>query len=345
MLAGRHSATPCGATEAGAIIGAPPSYVTPESNTRMQIIRGIHNVRPVHRGCVATIGNFDGVHRGHQAVIKKLIEVARANGLPATVIVFEPQPREYFRGDATPPRLSSLRDKCLLLAEYGVERLLVLRFDAQLAALTAAQFIEGFLVDTLGIKGLIVGDDFKFGCDRGGDFTTLQRFAAKYDFKVDYTSSFLANDERASSTRVRTALRRGDFVAATELLGHPFRISGRVVHGNKNGRAMGFATANLNLARRRSPLDGIFAVWIHGVRPIRWPGVAYVGTRPIINGQKWVLEVHLLDYDEDCYGRHLCVDFVERIRGDLPFTSFEALAAQIQVDCRHAREILARAAQ
>ena len=135
----------------------------------------------------------------------------------------------------------------------------------------------------------------------------------------------------------------GDFRMATELLGHPFVISGRVVHGNKNGRAMGFATANLNLARRRSPLHGIFAAWVHGVRATRWPGVAYVGTRPIIDGQKWVLEVHLLDYDENCYGRHIAVDFVDRLRGDLPFTSFDALARQIEVDCVHAREILAHA--
>jgi len=309
----------------------------------MQIIRGMHNVRPEHQGCIATIGNFDGVHRGHQAVIKKLLHEARLAGLPATAIAFEPQPREYFHADASPPRLSSLRDKCLLLAEYGVERLVVLRFDARLAAMTAAQFIEGFLVNTLGIKGLIVGDDFRFGCDRGGDFATLQRFAATNGFKVDYTSSFFSNHERASSTRVREALREGDFALATEFLGHPYRISGRVVHGNKNGRAMGFATANLNLSRRRSPLHGIFATWVHGARDGRWPGVAYIGTRPIINGEKWVLEVHLLDYDEDCYGRHLCVDFVERLRGDLPFTSFDSLAHQIQIDCRQAHEILARA--
>ena len=311
----------------------------------MQIIRGVHNVRPAHRDCVATIGNFDGVHRGHQAVIKKLLQLARASSLPATVIVFEPQPAEYFRGDATPARLTSLRDKCLLLAHYGVDRLVVLRFDAQLAALTAAQFIEGCLINTLKIKGLIVGDDFKFGCDRGGDFSTLQHFAEKYAFTLDHTNSFISNDERASSTRVRSALQTGDFTTATALLGHPYRITGRVVHGNKNGRAMGFPTVNLNLACRRSPLHGIFATWVHGLRDTPWPGVAYVGTRPIIEGEKWVLEVHLLDYAEDCYGRCLGVDFVERIRGDLPFTNFEALAAQIQVDCAHTRQILARSPQ
>lgn len=311
----------------------------------MEIIRGFHNVRPRHRGCVATIGNFDGVHRGHQAVIKKLLQLARASGLPATVIVFEPQPAEYFRGDATPSRLNSLRDKCLLLAQYGVDRLVVLRFDAELAALTAAQFIEGFLVQGLGIKGLIVGDDFKFGCDRGGDFSTLRQFADQHGFSLDYTSSFLANDVRASSTRVRAALHAGDFRAATELLGHPFRISGRVVHGNKNGRTIGFPTANLNLSRRRSPLHGIFAVWVHGIRSEPWPGVAYVGTRPIIDGVNWVLEVHLLDFDEDCYGRHLSVDFIQKIRGDLPFTSFDALAAQIRIDCEHAHRILAGVAR
>lgn len=310
----------------------------------MQLIRGVHNVRPAHRGCVATIGNFDGVHRGHQAVIRKLLELAHGFALPATVIVFEPQPAEFFRGDATPPRLTSLRDKCLLLARHGVDRLVVLRFDERLASLTAAQFIEGFLVGTLGIKGLIVGDDFKFGCDRGGDYSTLQRFATRHGFTVDYTGSFLANDERASSTRVREALREGDFAAAKEVLGHPFRISGRVVHGNENGRKMGFPTANLNLSRRRSPLHGIFAAWVHGLNAQAQAGVAYVGTRPIIDGVKWVLEVHLLDCAVDCYGRHLAIDFVERIRGDLPFTTFDALAAQIRIDCERAREILAHVA-
>ncbi len=306
----------------------------------MQIIRGVHNIRPAHRGCVATIGNFDGVHRGHQAVIKKLLARAAEANAPAMGIFFEPQPAEYFRGEATPTRLSSFRDKCLLLARFGVQQLLVLRFDAALAALTATQFIRGVLIDKLAIKGLIVGDDFKFGCDRGGDISTLATFAQEFSFTLDATGSFLAADDRASSTRVRAALMAGDFNLVTEVLGHAYRISGRVVHGNKNGREMGFPTANLNLSRRRVPLHGIFAVWIHGLGNQPRQGVAYVGTRPIINGQKWVLEVHIFDYVDDCYGQHLAVDFVERIRGDLPFTSFDALAVQIQEDCRVARRLL-----
>jgi riboflavin kinase / FMN adenylyltransferase len=306
----------------------------------MQIIRGAHNLRLAHRGCVATIGNFDGVHCGHQAVIRKLLELARRSNLPATVVVFEPQPAEYFGGASAPARLTNFRDKCALLAQYGVDRLLVLRFDAQLAAVTAAEFIQQILIERLGIKGLIVGDDFKFGCDRGGDFSTLRRFAGQYDFTVDYTGSFLTNSERASSTRVRAALQAGDFRAVSELLGHPYRISGRVVHGNKNGRAMGFPTANINLNRRRSPLHGIFAARVAGLGPDLRPAIAYVGTRPIIGGTKFVLEVHLFDYEGDFYGQHIGVNFTHKVREDMPFTNFDDLSRQIALDCERAKQLL-----
>lgn len=306
----------------------------------MQIIHGLHNLRPAHRGCVATIGNFDGVHRGHQAVIKNLLLQARSSKLPATVIVFEPQPAEYFAGPAAPARLTTLRDKCLLLAHYEVERLVMLRFDAALASLTAAQFIQGVLIDALGIKGLIVGDDFKFGCDRGGDFSLLQAFAGECDFQLAHTNSFMAHDTRASSTRVRAALDVGDFATVAELLGHPYQISGRVVHGNENGRKMGFPTANLNLSRRRSPLHGIYAAKVAGLGATAREAIAYVGTRPILGGEKFVLEVHIFDYDEACYGQHIAVEFLHKIRDDLPFTSFAALAHQIALDCACARELL-----
>lgn len=308
----------------------------------MDIIRGVHNLRAVHRGCVATIGNFDGVHRGHQAVIRKLLELARRSQLPATVVVFEPQPAEYFRGAETPARLTSFRDKAGLLAQCGVDRLLVLRFNAGLAALTAAEFIQQVLIERLGIKGLIVGDDFKFGCDRGGDYSTLQRFAGQYDFSLDYTGSFLTNFERASSTRVRAVLEAGDFAEATELLGHPYRISGRVIHGNKNGRHMGFPTANINLNRRRSPLHGIFAARVDGLGTTLHQAIAYIGTRPILGGEQFVLEVHVFDYDEDCYGRHIGVNFAHKLRDDLPFTNFDDLSRQIAQDCERARQILTR---
>ena len=306
----------------------------------MQIIRGLHHLRSASRGCVATIGNFDGVHRGHQAVIQNLLQLARRSKLPATVMVFEPQPAEYFADAAAPARLTTLRDKCLLLARYEVDRLVILRFDAALAALTAAQFIQQVLIDALGIKGLIVGDDFKFGCDRGGDLSTLQKFAVEYAFELAPTSSFLAHDARASSTRVRQALDAGDFTTVTELLGHPYQISGRIVHGNENGRKMGFPTANLNLSRRRSPLHGIYAATVMGLGSEPRPAIAYVGTRPILGGNKFVLEVHIFDYDEDCYGQHIAVEFLHKIRDDLPFTSFDDLARQIELDCERARALL-----
>ncbi|MSR14409.1 MAG: bifunctional riboflavin kinase/FAD synthetase [Gammaproteobacteria bacterium] len=306
----------------------------------MEVIRGAHNLRTAHRGCVATIGNFDGVHRGHQAVIRKLLELAARSSLPAIVVVFEPQPAEFFGGANAPARLTNFRDKCALLAQYGVDRLLVLRFNAQLASLTAAEFIQQILIEKLAINGLIVGDDFKFGCDRGGDFSTLQRFAAKFAFTLDYTSSFLTNSERASSTRVRAALHAGDFSEVNELLGHSYRVSGIVVHGNKNGRAMGFPTANLNLNRRRSPLQGIFAAQVNGLGPQLRPAIAYVGTRPILGGEKFVLEVHLFDYAEDFYGRHIGVNFTHKVRDDLPFTDFDALSRQIALDCVIAKKLL-----
>ncbi|MGH8596118.1 MAG: bifunctional riboflavin kinase/FAD synthetase [Gammaproteobacteria bacterium] len=307
----------------------------------MEIIRGVNSVRNAHRGCVATIGNFDGVHRGHQAVIRKLLELARANGLPAAIVVFEPQPAEFFRGAEAPARLTGFRDKCALLAHYGLDRLVVLRFNAELAALTAAEFIRTVLVERLGVKGLIVGDDFKFGCDRGGDFSTLQRFSKQYDFQLDYTSSFLSKSERASSTRVRAALHAGDLEAATELLGHAYKISGRVIHGNKRGRGMGFPTANIKL-NHRPPLNGIFAARVDGLGPIARPAIAYIGTRPIIGGEKLVLEVHVVDYAEECYGRHIIVSFVRKVRDDLPFTDFDDLSRQITDDCARARELLAQ---
>ncbi len=306
----------------------------------MRLIRGAYNFRPAMRGCVATIGNYDGVHLGHQAVLRKLLTRARARGLPATVIVFEPQPAEYFGGAAAPARLSSLRDKCGLLAACGIDRLLVLKFDAALASLTAAEFIKSFLIDKLGIKGLIVGDDFKFGCDRGGDYSTLLKFAAEFDFSLERASSFLSNAERTSSTRLRAALQAGDFSAVPDLLGHPYRIVGRVVHGNENGREIGFPTANLNLNRRKPPLNGIFAARVAGLAARPLAAIAYVGTRPIIGGEKFVLEVHIFDYSADCYGQHLQVEFLAKIRDDLPFTNFDALAKQIAADCAQAREIL-----
>jgi len=307
----------------------------------MDIIRGEHNIRPRHRGCVATIGNFDGVHRGHQAVIAALLGKARASNAKATVVLFEPQPAEYFARAAPPARLTRLREKAELLEELGVAQLLVLPFDQQMASRPADEFVRRCLIDGLDIRGLIVGDDFKFGSHRSGDFLLLQRFAETHGFSIDRAESFIEAGERVSSTGIRGLLREGRLRDVVPLLGRRYFISGRVVHGQKKGREMGFATANLDLHRLASPLYGIFAATVRGVADRPWPAIAYVGNRPIVNGTRAVLEVHLFDFDRDVYGQYLKVDFVEKIRDDLPFTDFDALSRQIAQDCAQARQILA----
>lgn len=307
----------------------------------MEIIRGEHNIRPRHRGCVATIGNFDGVHRGHQAVIAALEDKARARGARSTVVLFEPQPAEYFARAVPPARLTRLREKAELLAGLGVDQLLVLPFDQHLASRPADEFVRRCLIDGLDIRGLIVGDDFKFGSHRSGDFRLLQRFAETHGFSIDRAESFIEAGERVSSTSIRGLLREGRLAEVVPLLGRRYFISGRVVHGQKKGREMGFATANIDLHRLASPVHGIFAARVRGIDDAALPAIAYVGSRPIVNGTRAVLEVHLFDFDRDLYGRYLKVDFVAKIRDDLPFTDFESLARQIARDCEDARRLLA----
>lgn len=306
----------------------------------MEIIRGEHNLRSRHRGCVATIGNFDGVHRGHQTVLRALLGSAREIGAVAAVVIFEPQPSEYFAGANPPARLTRFREKARLIASLGIERLLVLPFDAALASRPADDFVQRLLIDGLGVRGLIVGDDFKFGSHRRGDFDMLQRSAQHHGFFIHRADSFLSSGERISSTHVRVHLRDGHLRDAEALLGRRYCMSGRVVHGQHRGREMGFPTANLDLHRRASPLHGIFAVRVNGVGPQSRPAIAYVGNRPIIENSRWVLEVHLFDFEQDLYGRYIEVEFVQKVRDDLPFTDFDTLARQIANDCVAARRML-----
>ena len=305
----------------------------------MQLIRGIHNIRPEHHGCVATIGNFDRVHLGHAEIIKRLRVLGQKHGVPSNVIVFEPQPAEHFAPDRAPARLSRLREKFHLLAERKVDRLLVLRFTPELASMTPQQFVGDVLVARLGIKALIIGDDFRFGRGRGGDFSVLHGLAEQHGFAIEQTNPFLFIGKRISSTYVRTLLNHGFFAEAKRMLGHPYFIEGRVVHGHKQGRAWGFPTLNLNLHRLKSPVHGIFAMRVHGLGPVR-KGVGYVGSRPTIDDPRFVLEVHVFDYEEDCYGRHVTVEFVDKIRDDMKFDSFALMAEQIKRDCEVARGIL-----
>jgi len=308
---------------------------------QMQLIRGLHNLRAEHRHCVATIGNFDGVHLGHQAVFEALTARAGSVGLPSLVITFEPQPMEFFRPEQAPARLTRLREKLEAIADCGVERVLLVKFDRQFAAIEAGHFVRHTLVGQLGIRHLYVGDDFRFGRDRVGDFGLLERLGAEHGFGVESLATVEDDGVRISSTRVREALQRGDLAHAEQCLGRRYRICGRVAHGHKRGRTIGFPTMNVPLLRRSTPLRGVFAVQVIGLASRALPGVANVGNRPTLAGDdRFLLEVHLFDFADDVYGRAVEVDFVQRIRDEHRFESFDALREQIGRDVVRAREIL-----
>ncbi|WP_421682476.1 bifunctional riboflavin kinase/FAD synthetase [Stutzerimonas urumqiensis] len=303
----------------------------------MQLVRGLHNLGPRLGGCVATIGNFDGVHRGHQAILARLRERAAELGLPSCVVIFEPQPREFFSPDQAPPRLTRLREKLELLASFGVDRVLCLAFNRRLRELSAAEFVGTVLVDGLGIRHLEVGDDFRFGCDRAGDFAFLQRAGAAEGFSVEAAKTIEVSGERVSSSRIREVLAAGDLATAERLLGRPYSICGRVLHGQKLGRQLQAPTANIQLKRRRPPLAGVYAVSVEvDGRPRQ--GVANIGMRPTVksDGQAH-LEAHLLDFCADLYGRRLRVVFRHKLRDERRFDSLAELKAAIEADVAAAR--------
>lgn len=304
----------------------------------MELIRGLHNLRPRHRGCVATIGNFDGIHLGHQAVLGQLAEQADRLQQPTTVIIFEPQPQEYFAPDTAPPRLTRLREKLLALRRYSVDRVLCLPFDKRLATMSAAEFIDRILVRGLGVRYLVVGDDFRFGQGRRGDFALLKAAGQEQDFAVVNMHTFNIDGERVSSTRLRAALADGDLNAAEKLLGRPYRMCGRIAHGDKRGRSIGFPTANIHLHRHATPVQGVFAVQLFGIDGEPVAGVANVGSRPTVDGTRSLLEVHLFDFDRDIYGHYVHVDFLHKLRAEQRFESFEVLKQQILRDAEQARE-------
>lgn len=306
----------------------------------MQLIRGVHNLRPGHLGAVATVGGFDGVHLGHRALLEALKKRAAELQAPSMVISFEPTPREYFMGAAAPPRLQRFREKFEALAATGVDRFACLRFNERLSELSAREFVAYILRDALRIRWLVVGHDFKFGHGREGSVASLREFGREFGFGVDEFQPFMSDGRRISSTLVREALALGDMRRAARLLGRPYRISGRVVRGNRLGRQLGFATANLRLQRRVIPLHGIFAVRITGNGLSGAPAVASLGTRPVVNGTEPLLEVHVFDFAGDLYGQHLHVDFVARLRDELWFPSLDELVQQMKLDAGEARKIL-----
>lgn len=304
----------------------------------MELIRGIHNIRARHCDCVLTIGNFDGVHRGHQALLEQLKHEGQRLGLPVIVMIFEPQPLELFAADHAPARLTRLRDKAKYLAQAGVDYLFCVKFDPCFAANMAQVFVAELLVEKLGVKFLMVGDDFRFGADRLGDFSLLQTAGKEYGFTVVSTPTFYQDGQRISSTAIRHALRDDDLLRAETLLGHPYSISGRVVHGDALGRTLGFPTANLPLKRLVAPVKGVYAVDVYGLGPAPLPGVANIGTRPTVAGIRQQLEVHLLDVTMDLYGRHIDVVLRTKLRNEQRFASLDALKQQIANDVVTARK-------
>ncbi|MFV1998389.1 MAG: bifunctional riboflavin kinase/FAD synthetase [Acidiferrobacterales bacterium] len=304
----------------------------------MELIRGLHNLRPRHVGCVATIGNFDGVHLGHQAVLGQLVEKGQALALPTTVIVFEPQPMEVFRPGSVPPRLTRLREKLQALKRYSVDRVLCINFNEHFAQLSADDFIQHLLVDGLGVRYLVVGDDFRFGKGRSGNFAKLEQAGKDKEFQVVTMRTFAVDGERVSSTRVRVALEQGNLEQAEKLLGRPYRMCGRVAHGDKIGRTLGIPTANIFLHRKRSPLHGIFVVEVFGLECEPVWGAASIGSRPTVGGTRTLLEIHLLDFDDQIYGKHLQINFLHKIRDEEKYDTMDVLKARIMKDIEETRD-------
>jgi len=304
------------------------------------------SVSPVRGRHALTIGNFDGVHLGHQAMLRRVVSQARASGAGSCVLTFEPHPREFFAPDAAPARLTRLREKLELIAATGVERVHVARFDARFASLAAPRFVEDMLVRGLGISWLLVGRDFRYGARRAGDFAALEDAARRHGFALEAMPEVTRAGERISSSAVRAALLAADFPRAERLLGRPYTLSGRVAHGAKLGRELGFPTANLVLPHR-APLAGIYVVEACGADASdggRWlPGVASVGRRPTVNEVAVpLLEAHLFDFAEELYGRHLQVRFVERLRDEAKYPDLNALRAAIARDVAMAKEFFAK---
>jgi len=306
----------------------------------MELIRGIHNIRERHRGCVLTIGNFDGVHLGHQAVLRQVIQQAERLQLPSVVMLFEPQPREFFAPDFAPARLCRLRDKLKLLAAFGIDRVLCVQFNQKFAVCQAEAFVQQLLVDSLDVKYLVVGDDFRFGYGRKGNFSMLKQAGQQFGFDVINTHSLRLDQARVSSTAIRHELQHDQLDAAAQMLGRRFAISGRVVHGEELGRTLGFPTANLLLKRLASPVRGVFAVKVRiAGNENQWQGMANIGSRPTVKGKRQQLEVHLFDFEGDLYGKQLEVTLVEKLRNEQSFAGLEQLTDQLAKDRLAAQQV------
>lgn len=307
----------------------------------MHLIRGIKNLPSFASGCVLTIGNFDGVHKGHHVVINSLAEKGKLLYLPVVVMVFEPQPLEFFLKCNAPSRLTRLREKVIHFKHLPIDYLLIVNFNQGFADLDPAYFIQEILIKRLNVRYLVVGDDFHFGKARCGNFALLQQAGNHFNFKVMDTVPCSVKGSRVSSTLIRDALNHGDLVTVRSMLGRDYSICGRVVHGHKLGYKIGFPTANIQMQRKNVPIQGVFAVSMTGIGEKSLYGVANVGTKPTVNGTtKMLLEVHLFNFDEDIYGKYVEVHFKHKIRREKHFQSVQDLKRQIQLDAIQAKTLM-----
>jgi riboflavin kinase/FMN adenylyltransferase len=308
----------------------------------MHLIRGLEQLQPFKKGCVLTIGNFDGVHLGHRAVVQKLVRQGKSFDLPVVVMVFEPQPLEYFLRDNAPARLTRLQEKVRHFQKLGIDYLVIVRFNQAFADAEPEYFIKEILLNRLNVKFLVIGDDFHFGKARRGNFAMLKEMGRINGFHVESTEPYLLDGHRVSSTLIRDALNAGELDTAEKLLGRAYSVCGTVEHGEKRGSAIGFPTANIQMHREKTPIQGVFAVTMTGVDECALSGVANVGTRPTFDGgTRVILEVHLFNFDEDIYGREVEVHFKKKIRDEVRFNSMDELQRQIHKDVASAQQILA----
>lgn len=308
-------------------------------NLLMKLLRGVQHFSAFNKGVVATIGNFDGVHLGHQSLIRTLRAKANHLKLPLVLILFEPQPREFFQIEKAPARLSSLREKLEVLRCCQVDYIYCFKFNNDLAQTSAEDFARDYLFSMLNVKHLLVGEDFRFGKNREGDISLLKELSQEYACDVSIYSNFCINEDRISSTRIRSALQKGDLNTAAKYLGRIYNICGRILHGDGRGRQWGIPTANLALNRYSLPLQGVFVVQVRIASKTVY-GVANVGRRPTVDGSKNILEVHLFDFDQSIYGELMQVFFLHKLRDEVKFNSVDALLAQINEDIKAAKAYL-----
>jgi riboflavin kinase/FMN adenylyltransferase len=322
----------------------------------MKLVRGLHNLAPpvrgtadgrpagrfAARGCVLTVGNYDGVHLGHQHMIRVVKQRAAELRCPSTVLVFEPSSKEFIDPAGAPPRLTRWREKFVALAAQGVDRLVTLRFDNDMRAMSPQCFVDELIVAGLGARHVVVGDDFRYGANAGGTIHSLRAAGESVGFGVEQVAAFVVDGVRVSSTAVRQRLEKGDCAGAARLLGRRYRMMGRVGYGEALGRTLGFPTANLRLMRRKSPICGILAARVYGIGDAPLAAVASLGTRPTVDGVEPLLEAHVFDFDGDLYGRAIEVEFIAKLRDEVKFDSLDSMMVQMKNDAAQAREVLSK---